>query len=634
MSSDQPAQTRMGGNLVATYQHAGIGIVEVDAEGTLLRVNAQSCALTGYSPDEMLGRSIFDRTNEDEDVKADHERFRHQVAGELDRYTIERHIRRKDGSYVWVSITSSSVRGGDGRFLYAVRTQHDLTERRRAEDALAARIRELTALYQFTDRLQRAEALEDIYEPALDAILGALPCSRASILLRDSSGVMRFVASRGLSEPYRRAVDGHSPWDPDVKDAEPICVEDVARAAFPEPLKRAVIKEGIRAFTFIPLQPAGRLIGKFMTYYNIPHAFSRAEIDLAVTIARQLGFGIERKRAGQALQASKDRLEFALNAAQLGWWQYDPLHRVISGDTRSQKIFDAPAGDISIDDIVMKRLHPDDAERVWAAFQMALDPANPKPYAIDYRVQRGDGEIRWVEAHGLGHFEGRGRERRAVGVVGTVQDITERKEREEERREREEKEHLLMREINHRAKNMLSVVDAIAHQTATKNPEDFVARFSERIQALSANQDLLIRNEWKGVEVEDLVRAQLAHFADLIGSRIVMHDPKLRLNASAAQAVGLALHELATNAGKYGALSTNTGRVDIRWGCDGDTLTMSWIERDGPPVSAPKGRGFGTIVMKAMAERSVDGTVQLDYAPSGLIWSLKCPAASALESRS
>jgi two-component sensor histidine kinase len=213
-----------------------------------------------------------------------------------------------------------------------------------------------------------------------------------------------------------------------------------------------------------------------------------------------------------------------------------------------------------------------------------------------------------------------------VSFGGTIQDITERKER-------EEKEHLLMREINHRAKNMLSVVDAIAHQTATKNPEDFVERFSERIQALSANQDLLVRNEWNGVEIEDLVRAQLAHFADLIGSRIAMHGPKLRLTPASAQAIGLALHELATNAGKYGSLSTDGGGVDVSWGIDGDTLTMSWTERAGPPVSAPQRRGFGTIVMETMAERSVDGKVDLDYAPSGLTWRLTCPAANALEPR-
>jgi two-component sensor histidine kinase len=198
-------------------------------------------------------------------------------------------------------------------------------------------------------------------------------------------------------------------------------------------------------------------------------------------------------------------------------------------------------------------------------------------------------------------------------------------------KEREEKEHILMREINHRAKNMLSVVAAIAHQTVARNPEDFVGRFLERIQALSANQDLLVRNEWAGVEITDLVRTQLAHFAEVIDSRIAMQGPKLRLNPASAQAIGLAIHELATNAGKYGAFSTNRGRVNICWGIDGDALVMSWTEHDGPPVSAPKRRGFGTIVVKAMAESSVDGVVDLHYPPSGLTWRLTCPAAKALE---
>jgi len=211
-----------------------------------------------------------------------------------------------------------------------------------------------------------------------------------------------------------------------------------------------------------------------------------------------------------------------------------------------------------------------------------------------------------------------------VGVSRIARDITERKER-------EEREHLLMREVNHRAKNMLSVVDAIARQTATRDPEHFVDCFSERIQALSANQDLLIKNAWHGVEIEDLVRAQLATFADLIGSRIALCGPKLRLNAAAAQAIGLALHELSTNAGKYGALSTDRGRVDVSWDAADDTFTIGWIEREGPPVSVPQRRGFGTTVIEAMAERSVGGAVDLDYAPSGLVWRLTCQAANALE---
>jgi two-component sensor histidine kinase len=275
---------------------------------------------------------------------------------------------------------------------------------------------------------------------------------------------------------------------------------------------------------------------------------------------------------------------------------------------------------------IIKLVHPDDVERVLAALEARLDPVNPNRTATEFRLRRGHGEVRWAETLGLAYFDGAGREQRAVSVVGTVADITERKQR-------EEKEHLLMREINHRAKNMLSVVDAIARQTATRDPEHFIESFSARIKALSANQDLLIRNEWRGAEIVDLVRAQLATFVDLIGSRIVVRGPKLRLNAASAQAIGLALYELATNAGKYGALSTDGGRVDIGWGTEGDTFTMSWTEHEGPPVSAPERRGFGSILMGTMAERTVGGAVDLDYAPSGVTWRLTCPAGNALEPR-
>jgi PAS domain S-box-containing protein len=337
----------------------------------------------------------------------------------------------------------------------------------------------------------------------------------------------------------------------------------------------------------------------------------------------RMRLAIERERAERVWQASNDRLQSALDAAQLGSWHYDPLHRVFSWDARSKEIFGVPQDGATVEEF-MNWVHPDDVEGVWLACRRGLDPAQPERSPTQFRLRRGNGEVRWVETQGLARLEGAGRERRVVSFIGTVQDITERKER-------REREHLLMSEINHRAKNMLSVVDAIAHQTATRTPEAFMERFSERIQALAANQDLLIRNAWHGVEIEDLVRAQLAPFADLIGSRIVVRGPKLRLNAASAQAIGLALHELATNAGKYGSLSTERGRVDVSWGLANNTFTMSWAERDGPPVCPPQRRGFGTVVMQEMAERSVGGAVDLDYAPSGLTWRLTCPAANALE---
>jgi PAS domain S-box-containing protein len=215
----------------------------------------------------------------------------------------------------------------------------------------------------------------------------------------------------------------------------------------------------------------------------------------AILIGR-MRLAIEREQAERALRASKDRLQLCLDAALLGWWQYEPRSGLVSVDRRFKEIFDVTKDPMPIEEI-KKLVHPADAERFWVDSEASLDPADPQHSPREYRVQRRNGEVRWVEVRRLACFEGAGGERRCASLVGTVQDITERKKREEERRERQEREHLLMSEINHRAKNMLSVVDAIAHQTATRNPEDFVERFSERIQALSANQDLLVGNEWK-----------------------------------------------------------------------------------------------------------------------------------------
>jgi PAS domain S-box-containing protein len=212
-------------------------------------------------------------------------------------------------------------------------------------------------------------------------------------------------------------------------------------------------------------------------------------------------------------------------------------------------------------------------------------------------------------------------------TLETNRDITARKHA-------EERVDLLIREANHRVKNILCVVQAIARQTAAPEAQDFIDCFTERIQALAANQDLLVRHKWRRIDLSDLVRVQLAHFADLLGSRIRLKGPTMHLNEAASQAIGLALHELATNAGKYGALSTNAGRVAVSWQLNDDAFAMSWIESNGPPVNPPERSGFGGTVTGPMVERTLGGKVKLHYTLSGLEWRLTCRAADALERRS
>jgi PAS domain S-box-containing protein len=225
-------------------------------------------------------------------------------------------IERPDGSRIPVLMNATPLKDRDGRVEGAVCSFLELTERKRAETILARRAEEQAALYRFTDRLFRAKSLEDIYNAALDAIMAALHCSRASILRSDADGVMRFAAWRGLSDRYRGIVEGHSPWSPGEANPEPVCIADAAGADLGPLVDAAVKREGIGALAFIPVMAEGRLIGKFMSYYDARREFSREDTDLALTLARQLGFGIERMRAEQAraamaaeLRAASEKLE-------------------------------------------------------------------------------------------------------------------------------------------------------------------------------------------------------------------------------------------------------------------------------------------------------------------------------------
>ncbi|MFA5950964.1 MAG: HWE histidine kinase domain-containing protein [Hyphomicrobium sp.] len=198
------------------------------------------------------------------------------------------------------------------------------------------------------------------------------------------------------------------------------------------------------------------------------------------------------------------------------------------------------------------------------------------------------------------------------------------------RDEADEQIFQLMREVSHRSKNMLAVVQAIARQMTGTDPKMFVRRLSDRIIGLAASQDLLIENNWQGVHVSDLVASQLSPFREFLGTRVVSNGAPVRLTPSAAQAVGMALHELATNASKYGALSGDKGNVDIRWDIDGSDdareFCIEWRENGGPKVNPPEKLGYGHTIMVLMVEKSLDAKVGLSFPPEGLVWQLRASA--------
>ncbi|HEU0084070.1 MAG TPA: PAS domain S-box protein [Bradyrhizobium sp.] len=306
--ADDPAPPRArDARLAATWEHVGAGIVEVDGAGCMLRVNQKICELTGYSAADLLGRTIFQLTLPD-DVDEDRVQFERQRNGEIERYAVEKRIACKNGDHFWAEVASSGVRDADGKFLYAVRVQHDITSRKHAEQELARRMAEQAALFEFSERLQHVTGVQEVYEVALDAITRALSCARASILLYGEDDVMRFVAWRGLSDGYRRAVEGHSPWTRDEKDPRPVVFENIPASNLSDELKATIAREGIGAVAFIPIMDGGRIAGKFMAYYNTPHHFTDAEMEVALTLARQVSFGIARLEAEQARRAAEQGL--------------------------------------------------------------------------------------------------------------------------------------------------------------------------------------------------------------------------------------------------------------------------------------------------------------------------------------
>ncbi|MGJ4939944.1 PAS domain S-box protein [Bradyrhizobium sp. HKCCYLS1011] len=206
---------------------------------------------------------------------------------------------------------------------------------------------------------------------------------------------------------------------------------------------------------------------------------------------------------------------------------------------------------------------------------------------------------------------------RIVGASKIVRDITET-------RQTKQQLHVLLAEVNHRSKNLLSLVQAIARQMTRHGQQLDLERFLERLQAIASNQDLLIQNDWRFIRLSDLVRSQLRSFSDLIGSRISITGPYLELPPEAAQSIGMAVHELATNAAKYGALSDDHGRIDVSWASEGGIFRMSWVETGGPTVSPPARSGFGSRVISDMVRLSLDGTVDVLFPPEGLRWQIAC----------
>jgi PAS domain S-box-containing protein len=283
----------------------------------------------------------------------------------------------------------------------------------------------IQACLRLTRAISATRTVDAIYGAALDALSDGLNVARASILLFDPDGVMRFKAWRGLSDEYRRAVEGHSPWEPESVNPAPFVISDVREDPRVAEYREVFERAGIRALAFVPLISLGRVIGKFTLYFDAPTAIGEEDLELVGVIAAQVAFAVERTQAEEQARLSEERLRFALDAAMMGTWDWDLRTQSVRWSDNLEGIHGLPPGTFDgTFESYAREIHPDDRQRVFDSVQRAI--AGEGDHDVEYRLVAPDGTIRWAEGKGRVHFSAG----KAVRMSGVCMIVTRRKEAE------------------------------------------------------------------------------------------------------------------------------------------------------------------------------------------------------------
>ena len=330
----------------------------------------------------------------------------------------------------------------------------------------------------------------------------------------------------------------------------------------------------------------------------------------------------EVERRTRALVQSEERMRFVLQAGRLGFWTLDlePLELTCSATCKSNFGL-SPDEDLPYDRLLNAILE-EDRDRMLQAVRASIE--EHRDYDIEYRVKTPSGEVRWLQVRGQPTYDADGR---PLQLAGISLDITERKRGEEHRA-------LLTAELNHRVKNSMATIQSIASQTLrfSASLAEAQTTLDARLQSLARAHDVLTRESWEGADMVNVVADALASFQSSGFRRFTIAGPSLRLSPRMALAFVMALHELATNAVKYGALSVDAGRVAVNWdqldGPAGPRLWFRWEEIGGPPVQAPSRRGFGTRVIERALGAEFNGQAETEFRERGIVFTLDAPSPS------
>jgi len=465
--------------------------------------------------------------------------------------------------------------------------------------------RDITARKQAEQRLQESEH-------KLRDLLGALP---AAIYVTDAEGHITYCNQSAVDLWGVKPTLGKDKWS-DLShfyhaDGSPMALQDCPTEIA---LKHGHIVRGREAIierkdgTRMPIAP-----------YPTP---LRDETGAIVGVVNMTVDISERKKAELALAERNIQLALAGKAALVGSYAYDIDTEIMQISAGYAAIHGFPEGTAEkARSDCLASVHPDDIGRV-GGFRREAFRERRREYTVEYRIIRAGGEVRWVETRCFVSYDGEGRPHRVVGVSI---DITERKQVEEQQRK-------LVAELDHRVKNVLATVQAVAAHTmdASSSMEHFVAALDGRIRSMGSTHELLSHRRWLGIPLAELVQRELAPYAT--GSNAEIGGPEVMLSAEAGQTMGMVLHELVTNAAKYGALSVPSGRVSIRWrlrlnGTASNRLDFTWRETGGPLVPSQSKSSYGMHVVRELVPYELGGTVDYVLSPEGAQCQMDIPLA-------
>jgi PAS domain S-box-containing protein len=491
----------------------------------------------------------------------------------------------------------------------------------------------LARLNEASGRLWRTTNLRDGLDEMLAATIELLGAGMGHIQLLDAEqDVLRFAAQRGFRprflEFFREvSVNDSYACCRAARGGKPVVVENIELDAPYMPYRSVARAAGYCAVVSAPMiSHRGAPLGVISVQFPSPHRPSDADLHRLNLYRRRAAAFIDRCKAEQALHESEERLRLAVDAGGMAMWDWDLQTGKVKWSDEQYKLLGYAVGEVEPSyPAWAARVHPNDRAPVVAAVMSARE--KQKDVIISYRVSHADGTVRWCLSRGRSINDAEGNPARMIGLS---EDITDR-------RQSEETQKVLIAELQHRTRNMIAVVQSIAKQTweTTHSQEAFITQFNARLGALSRVQGLLSRADHEPITIGALVDMEMEALGAVDRSRITLAGPQVLLANSTVEMLALAIHELATNARKYGALASERGRLSVTWRIDGAhqdrRLQLEWLEQGIAPSTGidPARRGYGRTLIEQALPYSLSAQTKFELAEDAVRCSISLPLAEA-----